>query len=120
MLKTEFPLMTVGPSGVASPNESESSSPVAHLVPQNAGLFAQEIRASIQSQYFAAAERGEISRIRAWRIVRGLDQVALASRAKMTQPEISRAERPGYVRRMKGETLKRIALALQVSIDDLF
>jgi hypothetical protein len=38
----------------------------------------------------------------------------------MTQPEISRAERLGQVSRMKGETLRRIARALRVCIDDLF
>jgi hypothetical protein len=38
----------------------------------------------------------------------------------MTQPEISRAERVGQTPRMKGETLKRIADALQVRIDELF
>jgi DNA-binding Xre family transcriptional regulator len=111
--------MTVGPSGVAEPSFPESGSPGA--VFSNApGLLAQEVRASIQSQYFAAADRGEISRIRAWRIVRGLDQGTLAARARMTQPEVSRAERTGQVARMKGETLKRIAHALQVRIDDLF
>jgi transcriptional regulator with XRE-family HTH domain len=67
-----------------------------------------------------AAERGEISKIRAWRILRGLDQKALALRANMTQPEISRAERLDQVTRMKGETLKRLADALQVRVDDLF
>jgi DNA-binding Xre family transcriptional regulator len=49
-----------------------------------------------------------------------MDQVDLAARAGMTQPEISRAERLGQVPRMKGETLRRIARALQVQIDDLF
>ncbi|MGH9399896.1 MAG: helix-turn-helix domain-containing protein [Thermoanaerobaculia bacterium] len=111
--------MTVGPSGVAEPSFPESGSP-GPVFPSAPGLLAQEVRFSIQSQYFAAADRGEVSRIRAWRIVRGLDQASLASRAQMTQPEISRAERPGQVSRMKGETLKRIAQALQVRIDDLF
>jgi len=49
-----------------------------------------------------------------------MDQAELASRAGMTQPEISRAERPGQVARMKGETLRRVAQALQIRIDDLF
>lgn len=83
-------------------------------------LRAQEVKASIQRQYLIAAEKGEISKIRAWRVLRGLDQSQLARRAEMTQPEVSRAERVGQVRKMKGETLLRIALALQVSIDELF
>lgn len=98
----------------------ESSAPRELVVPPAASLIREEVRASIQAQYFAAADRGEVSRIRAWRIVRGLDQSALAARAKMTQPEVSRAERVGQVNRMKGETLKRLAQALQLRIDDLF
>ncbi len=112
--------MTVRAGSGPQPLLSESGSPSSSVVSPNATLLAQEVKASIQSQYFSAADRGEISRIRAWRIVRGLDQAALAVRAQMTQPEVSRAERPGQVARMKGETLKRIAQALQVKIDDLF
>jgi DNA-binding Xre family transcriptional regulator len=83
-------------------------------------LRAQEVKAAIQRQYLIAAERGEISKIRAWRVLRGLDQNQLGSRAGMTQPEISRAERVGQVKKMKGETLLRIAHSLQVRVDDLF
>jgi DNA-binding Xre family transcriptional regulator len=99
--------------------ESQTSSPTL-IVEPDARLLLQEVKASIQNQYLVAAEKGQISKIRAWRIVRGLDQNSLAARASMTQPEISRAERPGHVAKMKGETLRRIALALQVRIDDLF
>jgi DNA-binding Xre family transcriptional regulator len=112
--------MIVRSASGPQPLVSESGSPSSSVVSPDATLLAQEVKASIQSQYFAAADRGEISRIRAWRIVRGLDQAALAARAQMTQPEISRAERPGQVARMKGETLKRIAEALRVKVDDLF
>jgi DNA-binding Xre family transcriptional regulator len=78
------------------------------------------IEDSIRQQYLLAAARGKISKIRAYRVSRRMDQVDLAARAGMTQPEISRAERLGQVPRMKGETLRRIASALQVRIDDLF
>jgi len=97
-----------------------TSSPSSAIPEPRTELFRQEIRASIQNQYLIAAERGEISKIRGWRIVRGMDQVELALKTSMTQPEISRAERLGQVNRMKGATLKRIAQALQVRIDDLF
>jgi DNA-binding Xre family transcriptional regulator len=97
-----------------------TSSPTSVIPESRTELFRQEVRASIQNQYFLAAERGEISKIRGWRIVRGMDQIELASKSSMTQPEISRAERVGQVNRMKGATLKRIAEALQVRIDDLF
>lgn len=100
--------------------DAATSSPTSMIAEANSELFRQEVRASIQNQYFLAAERGEISKIRGWRIVRGLDQIELASRSSMTQPEISRAERLGQVNRMKGATLKRIAQALHVRIDDLF
>ena len=78
------------------------------------------IEESIRQQYLLAAAHGKISKIRAYRVLRRMDQVELAARAGMTQPEISRAERLGQVARMKGETLRRIARALQVRIDDLF
>jgi DNA-binding Xre family transcriptional regulator len=78
------------------------------------------IEESIRQQYLLAAAQGKISKIRAYRVFRRMDQVDLAARAGMTQPEISRAERLGQVPRMKGETLRRIARALQVQIDDLF
>jgi DNA-binding Xre family transcriptional regulator len=80
----------------------------------------KSIQESIRQQYLLAAEQGKISKIRAYRVFRRMDQVDLAARAGMTQPEISRAERLGQVPRMKGETLRRIARALQVRIDDLF
>jgi DNA-binding Xre family transcriptional regulator len=78
------------------------------------------IEETIRQQYLLAARQGKISKIRAYRVFRRMDQVELAARAGMTQPEISRAERLGQVPRMKGETLRRIARALQVRIDDLF
>jgi DNA-binding Xre family transcriptional regulator len=78
------------------------------------------IQDSIRQQYLLAAKQGKISKIRAYRIMRRLDQVELAALVGMTQPEISRAERLGQVSRMKGETLRRIARALRVCIDDLF
>ena len=78
------------------------------------------IQASIRNQYLLAAMGGRISKIRGYRVFRKMDQAELAARAGMTQPEISRAERVGQVNRMKGATLKRIAEALQVRIDDLF
>jgi DNA-binding Xre family transcriptional regulator len=108
-----------GPLKAVGLAESSTSSPAPQIEP-NASLLLQEVKASIQNQYLIAAEKGQISKIRAWRIVRGLDQSALAARANMTQPEISRAERLGQVAKMKGETLRRIAQALQIRIDDLF
>lgn len=78
------------------------------------------IQDSIRNQYLLAAMSGSISKIRGYRVFRKMDQAELAARAGMTQPEISRAERVGQVNRMKGATLKRIAEALQVRVDDLF
>ena len=77
------------------------------------------IQDSIRNQYLLAAEQGRISRIRAFRVHRRLDQVELARLAGMTQPEISRAERLGQAGRMKAATLQRIARALNVRVDDL-
>ena len=77
------------------------------------------IQESIRNQYLLAALHGRISKIRAYRVRRGLDQTELATLAGMTQPEISRAERLGQAGRMKAATLQRIARALNVRVDDL-
>lgn len=77
------------------------------------------IQESIRTQYLLAAAHGRISRIRALRVHRRLDQIELARLAGMTQPEISRAERLGQAGRMKAATLQRIARALNVRVDDL-
>ena len=98
------------------------SSPVHRITvwPQNDQQKKASIQESIRNQYLLAGMSGRISKIRGYRVYRNMDQGALAARAGMTQPEISRAERPGQVNRMKGATLKRIAEALQVRVDDLF
>lgn len=97
-----------------------TGSPPELVLPARGTAVAHQVRASIQNQFFVAADQGRVSKIRAWRIMRGLDQTTLALRTNMSQPEISRAERLGQVNRMKGDTLRRIAQALQVRIDDLF
>lgn len=105
---------------VDTTTETTSSPPEVVVQPSKTAFLAHEIRTSIQNQYLVAAEKGQISKIKAWRVVRGLDQMSLASKARMTQPEISRAERLGQANKMKGETLRRLANALQVRVDDLF
>lgn len=99
-----------------------TSSPVYSVTvsPRNDEQVKASVQESIRNQYLLAAMSGRISKIRGYRVFRNMDQAELAARAGMTQPEISRAERAGQVTRMKGATLKRIAEALQVRIDDLF
>ncbi len=118
MLRTPSapPPVTLRGSGLAD----SAGSPPELVIEPGDSLLSQQIKASIQTQYLLAAEQGKISKIKAWRIARGLDQETLAQRANMTQPEVSRAERLGQVGKMKGETLRRIAQALQVRIDELF
>ncbi len=107
-------------TGMTQPVTEETASPLDSVVmPRSADLVKQEVKTSIQKQYFDAAEKGEISYLKAWRIMRGFDQLTLAHRAGMTQSEISRAEKPGRVLKMKGETILRIARALDVSIGDI-
>jgi hypothetical protein len=79
----------------------------------------QQVKAAILADYFRAAQRGRISFIRYYRVRAGLDQVELGRLAKMTQPEIARAERPGQARNMKGFTLKKLATALGGRVDEL-
>lgn len=79
----------------------------------------EQVKAGILKEYFCAAERGQISFLKYYRIRRGMDQAQLAERAGVTQPEIARAERPGYLLGMRGRNLKRLATALGVTVDDL-
>lgn len=79
----------------------------------------EQVKAGILKEYFRAAELGKISFLKYYRILRGMDQLQLADRAGVTQPEIARAERPGYLLGMRGRNLKRLATALGVKVDDL-
>lgn len=103
-------------SGLLDPSGSLNEAVFRTDLPE---LRKQEIKYSIQKQYFRAAEKGKISYLKAWRVMRGMDQATLAATVGMSQPEVSRAERPGYARRMKGENLLRLARALHVKIEDL-
>ena len=78
-----------------------------------------EVRNSVLSQYLRAAKTGKGSFAKYYRLLAGLDQAHVAHRAKMSQPSVARAERPGQALRMKGESLKRLAKALNVSVDEL-
>jgi DNA-binding Xre family transcriptional regulator len=79
----------------------------------------QSAQTDIVRRFVLAAREGKISKLRAWRVLRNLDQSELARRAGMTQPEVSRAERLGQTKKMKGETLERLAGALHIAIEEL-
>ncbi len=105
-----------GFSGAAgSPNEDTASAPVVVLKIRRR----EQVKAGILKEYFRAAERGKISFLKYYRLARGMDQQQLAARARMTQPAIARAERPGQLQKMKGFSLKSLAVALGVTVDDL-
>lgn len=78
-----------------------------------------EIKHAIVRQYLRAAEKGEISYLKAWRVMRGMDQATLEAKTQMTQGEISQAERPGQAGRIKAEMLFRLVRVLGVKIEDL-
>lgn len=64
-----------------------------------------------------AIESGELNPIRGWRMIRGMDQKELARRTGLKQPNISRMEKLGAVAAVP--SLKKIANALQISIEEL-
>ncbi len=63
-----------------------------------------------------AIQAGE-SRIRVWRKHRGMTMAALSKEAGISQPFLSQIE--DGKRAGKAETLRKIAAALKVSVDDL-
>jgi len=59
----------------------------------------------------------KMSKIKYYRLVRGLDQKYLADKLNMKQPNIARLEKVGHTPRL--ETLKTIADVLCVTVEDL-
>lgn len=100
---------------LASPDEATT--------PQNVVVLKirrrEQVRAGILGEYFRAAERGSISFLRYYRLSRGMDQMELARRTGLTQSAIARAEKTGQLEKMKGFTLKKLASALGLKVDDL-
>lgn len=62
-------------------------------------------------------EQGKMSRIKLYRILRGVDQKTLAGKLGTKQPNITRIEKPGY--QPKVDTLKKLAKILGVKMEDL-
>jgi DNA-binding Xre family transcriptional regulator len=61
---------------------------------------------------------GEVNPIRGWRILKGMDQKALVKVTGISQPNLSRMEKKGAPTPTVA-TLRKIAAALGVSIEDL-
>lgn len=64
-----------------------------------------------------AKNSGQLSKIRYWRMEKGLTQRELAIAMKSQQSDISRYERPSY--RAGRRTLEKVAKALRISISEL-
>lgn len=77
----------------------------------------EEMRESYLRQYRHAAEKGEISFVKYWRLVRELDRAAVATLAGVTATVIEEAEKAGGPARLSRELLVRIARALNVSVE---
>jgi len=63
------------------------------------------------------AKKGKISRIKYYRLIKGIDQATLAKKLKTAQPNICRIEKPGY--NVPVKTLDRLAKILKVKKGDL-
>lgn len=61
---------------------------------------------------------GKVNPIRGWRVLKGMDQKTLVKLTGINQPNLSRLEKAGAPTPTVA-TLKKIALALDVSIEDL-
>jgi len=62
-------------------------------------------------------ELGKISRIKYFRLLKGMDQKTLAKKLGTAQPNISRIEKPGY--NVPVNTLKKLAKIFDVKMEDL-
>lgn len=60
---------------------------------------------------------GQMSRIKYYRLVKGMDQKTLARRLGTAQPNISRIEKPGY--NVPTKTLKQLTKIFSVKMEDL-
>ena len=76
-------------------------------------------RQKIHNDYLEAAREGTISFLKYYRVRKGIDQAELGRRVAMKQSAIARAERLGQVQKMRGESLKKLASALGITVDDL-
>jgi DNA-binding Xre family transcriptional regulator len=76
-------------------------------------------RQKIYNDYLEAAREGTISFLKYYRIRKGMEQAELGRRVGMKQSAIARAERVGQVQKMRGETLKKLASALGITVDEL-
>jgi len=70
-----------------------------------------------QKEWQEMVKTGRMSKIKYYRLLRGLDQLTFAKKLGMAQSNVSRLERPGY--RVSGKTLVKIAKILDVSVEEL-
>lgn len=62
-------------------------------------------------------KQGKMSKIKYYRLINGMDQIALAKELGRAQPNISRIEKPGY--NVPARTLKKLAKILDIKMEDL-
>lgn len=60
---------------------------------------------------------GQMSRIKYYRLINGIDQKTLADKLETAQPNVSRIERPGY--NVPTKTLKQLNKIFRVKMEDL-
>ncbi len=103
----------------ATMNESRLTIVGPHVVMSQLAPSEDEMRASYLRQYRLAAERGEISFVKYWRLVREMDRATLASLADLCIKDVEEVEKPGGPSRVSDDTLRGLAHALRVPIEFL-
>jgi len=74
-------------------------------------------RAERQKEWLEMVKAGKMSKIKYYRMLKGMDQITFAKKLGMAQPNVSRLERPGY--NVPVKTLAKIAKILKVSLEEL-
>jgi len=77
----------------------------------------EKAREELSAEWRKLMEQGKMSRIKYYRLLKGIDQITLAKKIGTAQPDISRIERIGY--NVPVKTLRQLTKIFGVTMEDL-
>jgi DNA-binding XRE family transcriptional regulator len=88
-----------------------------HTKEPNNKIRIDKARSERQKEWLKMVKAGKMSKIKYYRMLKGMDQLTFARKLGMAQPNVSRLERPGY--NVPVKTLAKIAKILKVPMEVL-
>jgi len=88
-----------------------------HTKEPNNKIRIDKARSERQKEWLKMVKAGKMSKIKYYRMLKGMDQLTFARKLGMAQPNVSRLERPGY--NVPVKTLAKIAKILKVPMEAL-